>query len=88
MGILTFICYLMVAALCAYIAKRVMPADIPGGFATSTVAGAIGAWIGGSLLGHFGPDLAGVALLPSVLCSAILVFGLSFLTKECKRSRA
>lgn len=88
MGFLTVICYLIVAAICAYIAKRVMPAAIPGGFATSTFAGVIGAWIGGSLLGHFGPELNGVVLLPSVVCSAILVFGLSFLTKECKRSRA
>ena len=34
---------------------------IPGGFLTAMVFGVIGAWIGGMLMGHFGPALAGVS---------------------------
>jgi uncharacterized membrane protein YeaQ/YmgE (transglycosylase-associated protein family) len=60
MSILDFILFLIVAATCAWIAQRFVPGNVPGGFFVSTIVGMIGAWIGGSLLGHFGPDLAGV----------------------------
>jgi uncharacterized membrane protein YeaQ/YmgE (transglycosylase-associated protein family) len=88
MTILAFICYLVVAAVCAYLAERLVPGVIPGGFFTSAIVGIIGAWVGGSLIGHFGPDLAGVALIPCILGSAILVFGFSFLSKGFRRSGA
>ncbi len=78
MSILALICYLIVAAVCAIIAEKFVPGVIPGGFITSAIVGIIGAWVGGNLLGHFGPDLAGIALVPCILGSAILVFGLSF----------
>ena len=62
MSILGFILFLIVAAVCAWIAEYFVPGMIPGGFLTSAIVGIIGAWIGGSLFGHFGPALAGVAL--------------------------
>jgi uncharacterized membrane protein YeaQ/YmgE (transglycosylase-associated protein family) len=85
MSILALICYLIVAAVCAFIAERLVPGVIPGGFLTSAIVGVIGAWIGGSMLGHFGPDLAGVALIPCILGSALLVFGLSFCSRGFRR---
>ena len=88
MSILAFICYLVVAAVCAFIAERFVPSVIPGGFVTSAWLGLIGAWVGGSQLGHFGPDLAGVALIPCILGSAILVFGFSLLSRRFRRSGA
>lgn len=81
MGILSFILFLIVAAACAYLAERLVPGVIPGGFFTSAIVGIIGAWIGGSLVGHVGPDLAGVALVPCILGSALLVFLLSVLSR-------
>lgn len=84
MGILSFIFYLVVAAVCAFIAERMVPSTVPGGFITSAIVGIIGAWIGGNLLGHFGPDLAGVSLVPCILGSAILVFILSLCSKGFK----
>ncbi len=81
MDILAIICYLVVAAICAGIAEFFVPGVIPGGFLTAAIVGIIGAWVGGSLLGHFGPDLAGISLLPCILGSAILVFGVSLLSK-------
>jgi uncharacterized membrane protein YeaQ/YmgE (transglycosylase-associated protein family) len=80
MGVLAFILFLIVAAACAWIAERFVPGNVPGGFFVSAIVGIIGAWIGGSLLGHIGPDLAGVSLVPCIIGSAILVFGLSLLS--------
>ena len=88
MGILSFILFLIVAAVCAIIAERLVPGNVPGGFFTSAIVGIIGAWIGGSLLGHIGPDLAGVALVPCIAGSALLVFLLSLCSHGYNRSRA
>lgn len=83
---LAFICYLIVAAVCAFIADRLVPGTIPGGFLALAVMGIIGAWIGSLLFGSFGPDLAGVALVPCILGSALLVFGISFASRGFKRA--
>jgi uncharacterized membrane protein YeaQ/YmgE (transglycosylase-associated protein family) len=85
MSIISFILFLIVAAACAWLAERFVPGVIPGGFFTSAIVGIIGAWIGGSMLGHFGPDLAGIALVPCILGSAILVFLLSLLSRGFNR---
>jgi uncharacterized membrane protein YeaQ/YmgE (transglycosylase-associated protein family) len=84
---LAIICYLVIAAVCAIIAARVVPGVIPGGFLAAMIVGIIGAWIGGSLVGHFGPELAGVSLIPCLLGSALLVFGFSFFGTRFGRSR-
>jgi len=81
MGIISFILFLIVASVCAYLAERLVPNCVPGGFLTSAIVGIIGAWIGGSMIGHFGPDLAGVALVPCILGSAILVFVVSLFSR-------
>lgn len=86
MGIIAFICYLIVAAVCAFIAERVVPGVIPGGFLTAAIFGIIGAWIGGNIMGQLGPALGGVALVPCIVGSAILVLGLSLLSRVFKRA--
>lgn len=85
MGLLSFILFLIVAAVCAYIAERIVPGAIPGGFFTSAIVGIIGAWIGGSLIGHIGPELGGIALVPCIVGSAILVFILSLMSHSLGR---
>src|SRR5438477_6689206 len=66
MSILAFILFLIVAAACAWIAEAIVPGAVPGGFLVSAIVGILGAWLGASLFGHFGPDLAGVPLLPAI----------------------
>jgi uncharacterized membrane protein YeaQ/YmgE (transglycosylase-associated protein family) len=88
MNILSFILFLVVASVCAFLAERLVPNSVPGGFLTSAIVGIIGAWIGGSLMGHFGPDLAGVALIPCILGSALLVFLLSLISGGSRRRSA
>jgi uncharacterized membrane protein YeaQ/YmgE (transglycosylase-associated protein family) len=80
MSILSWILFLIVAAVCAWIAECVVPNKMPGGLVANAIIGLIGAWIGGTMFGNFGPSLAGVALLPTVIGSAILVFGCALLS--------
>ena len=82
---MSILLFLIIAAVCAMIAGALVPGRVPGGFLVAMVCGVIGAWIGGSLVGSFGPSLAGVSLLPTILGSAILVFAIAVIggrTKE------
>ena len=88
MGVLEFIVFLVIAAACAFIAERIVPSMVAGGFLTSAVVGVVGAWIGGTLIGPFGPDVGGVSLIPCIIGSAILVFGLSLLSRGLRNRRA
>jgi uncharacterized membrane protein YeaQ/YmgE (transglycosylase-associated protein family) len=87
MDILAIICYLVVAAVCALIAEKFVPGSVPGGFLTAAIVGVIGAWVGGNLVGHLGPDLAGISLIPCILGSALLVFCFSFAGRRFRGSR-
>ena len=87
MSILGFLLFLIVAAVCAWIADALVPGRIPGGFLASAIVGVIGAWIGTALFGHFGPDLAGVSILPAIIGSALLVFALALLSGVFARGR-
>ncbi|HEY9730270.1 MAG TPA: GlsB/YeaQ/YmgE family stress response membrane protein [Drouetiella sp.] len=86
MSILSFILFLLVAAACAFIAERMVPNTMPGGLLISSIVGIIGAWVGGSLVGHFGPDLAGVSLIPCIIGSALFVFLFSLLSGGLRRA--
>lgn len=88
MSILSFILFLIVASVCAFLAERLVPNNVPGGFLTSAIVGIIGAWVGGSLIGHLGPDLAGVALVPCILGSALLVFVVSLFSRGFRNRHA
>jgi uncharacterized membrane protein YeaQ/YmgE (transglycosylase-associated protein family) len=88
MGLLSFILFLLVAAACAYLGERIVPGVIPGGFFTSAIVGIIGAWIGGTLIGHLGPDLAGISLIPCILGSALLVLIVSLCSRGFRGRKA
>ncbi|MGI2824135.1 GlsB/YeaQ/YmgE family stress response membrane protein [Streptococcus mitis] len=50
------------------------------GIIANIFAGLIGASVGQSLLGSWGPSLAGMALLPSIVGAAIVITVVSFFT--------
>jgi len=70
-----FFFYLIVAAVCAGIASRIVPGVGKNGFLGSAVLGMIGAWVGTMLLGNVGPSLEGVPLVPAIVGSAAVIFG-------------
>ena len=50
------------------------------GIIANVFAGLVGASVGQSLLGSWGPSLAGMALLPSIVGAAIVITVVSFFT--------
>lgn len=84
MSILAFIFYLIVAATCAWIAAAIVPGRVPGGFFTAAIFGIIGAWIGNSLMGSFGPVVESVAVVPAIIGSGLLIFMLTLFSRTAK----
>ncbi|GAF35518.1 GlsB/YeaQ/YmgE family stress response membrane protein [Lentilactobacillus farraginis] len=52
------------------------------GWIANIVAGLVGSAIGQALLGSWGPSLAGMALIPSIIGAVILVLIVSFFVKR------
>lgn len=65
---------LIVGALIGSLAGFLSSRKIPMGIVGNIIAGLIGASIGESIFGAFGPSVAGMALIPSILGAVILVF--------------
>jgi uncharacterized membrane protein YeaQ/YmgE (transglycosylase-associated protein family) len=52
------------------------------GIIANVVAGLLGSAVGQSLLGNWGPNLAGMAILPSIIGAVIVVAVVSFFTRK------
>ena len=57
-----------------------------GGLLSNIIAGLVGSSLGQWLLGSWGPSLAGMALVPSILGAAILITLVSFIFGRAERS--
>lgn len=68
---------LIVGAIIGAVAGAITNRGDAMGWISNIVAGLVGAWIGQGLLGTWGPSLAGMALIPSIIGAVILVLIIS-----------
>lgn len=83
-----FILYLIVGGLIGWLAGLILGKDVPMGCIGNIIAGIIGSWIGGELLGgfsDFGPSLAGIHIIPALIGAIIFVFLLSLILRASKK---
>ena len=73
MGFVTFVIFLIIAIGCAFAGAMVLSRSVPGGFLSTTIIGFLGAWFGSVTLIHLGPDIGGVSIVASAICSGIFV---------------
>ena len=71
----------IIGAFAGYLTSR----DLPMGWIGNIIAGLVGSWLGQSLLGSWGPSVAGMALLPSILGAVILVLITSLVFSGMKK---
>src|SRR6266542_2482072 len=71
-GLLGLMLTLFVAGLIGWAADAVVPGRLPGGWLGAVLAGIVGGFIGSLLLGHVGPTLAGVNLIPAFIGAALI----------------
>lgn len=69
---------LIVGALIGVIAEAITSKGKSMGWISNILAGLIGSSIGQAIFGSWGPQLAGMALVPSILGAVILVAVVSF----------
>ena len=70
---------LIVGALIGAIAGAITKYGDSMGWISNIIAGLVGSAIGQWLLGHWGPSLAGMSLIPSIIGAVILVLVVSYL---------
>jgi uncharacterized membrane protein YeaQ/YmgE (transglycosylase-associated protein family) len=64
-----------------WLASLILGKDVPGGIIGNIIVGIIGAWLGGALLGSWGPEVGGYYILPALIGAIILVLILSVILK-------
>ena len=69
---------LIVGAIIGIIAGGITKKSESMGWLANIIAGLVGSSIGQAIFGHWGPSLAGMALIPSVLGAVILIAVVSF----------
>lgn len=77
---------MIVGGIIGAIAGAITSRDVPAGLIGNIIAGLVGAWIGQSLLGTWGPALAGMAIIPSIIGAVILVLIVSAVFGMRKKS--
>lgn len=75
---------LIVGAIIGLIAGAITNKGGSMGWIANIVAGLVGAAIGQGLLGSWGPSLAGMALVPSIIGAVIVVAVVSFFLGRAK----
>lgn len=75
---------LIVGAIIGVIAGAITGKGSSMGWIANIIAGLVGSALGQALLGHWGPSLAGMALVPSIIGAIILVLIVSFLLGRSK----
>lgn len=70
---------LLVGALIGVIAGAITGRGGAMGWIANIVAGLVGSALGQGLLGYWGPSLAGMAIIPSIIGAVILVIIVSFI---------
>lgn len=72
---------LFFAGLIGWIADQIVPGKLPYGWLGAVVAGLVGSWIGGWVLGGFGPDIRGIAIIPALLGAIVVAFAAELVMK-------
>lgn len=70
---------LIVGAIIGAVAGAITNRGESMGWISNIIAGLVGSAIGQGILGHWGPSLAGMALIPSIIGAVILVLIVSAL---------
>ena len=74
-----------IAGFVGWLADLVVPGELPFGWLGAILAGILGGWIGGAVLGNFGPTLYNVSLIPTFLGAVVLAAGVRLVAPSLAR---
>jgi uncharacterized membrane protein YeaQ/YmgE (transglycosylase-associated protein family) len=76
---------LIVGAVIGVIAGAITSRDLPLGWIGNIIAGLVGSWLGEMILGSWGPMIAGMAIIPSIIGAVVLVLIVSVIIGTRKK---
>lgn len=79
---MSFLWMLIVGGVIGWLAGLIMGRDIPGGVIGNIIAGIIGSWLGGVLLGSWGPKVSDFYFFPSLIGAVVLIFIVSLILRS------
>ncbi|KKO53030.1 GlsB/YeaQ/YmgE family stress response membrane protein [Paenibacillus sp. DMB20] len=77
---------IVMAIIIGIIGDALVGHDMPGGIIGSMIAGFIGAWLGPLIMGSWGPEIGGFAIVPAIIGTAVFVFLLGLVSKMFRRA--
>lgn len=83
---LSWIWVLIVGAIIGLIAGFITGKGGSMGFLANLIAGLVGSTLGQAIFGSWGPQMAGMAIVPSILGAVILVLVVSFVLGMLRRA--
>ena len=83
---LSWIWVLIVGAIIGLIAGFITGKGGSMGFLANLIAGLVGSTLGQAIFGSWGPQMAGMAIIPSILGAVILVLVVSFVLGMLRRT--
>ena len=75
---------LIVGAIIVAVAGAITSQGKSMGCAANIIAGLVGSSLGQALLGDFGPQVAGMAVIPSIIGAVIIVWIVAFIVAKSK----
>ncbi len=73
---------LLMAGVIGWLAESLVPGRTPFGWVGAVVAGLLGSWLGTALIGHVGPVIFRIPIVPALVGALILVVGAKLLSKR------
>lgn len=64
---------IIIGAVIGAVASMIINRDMPLGWIGNIIGGLVGAWLGESILGAWGPNLAGMAVVPAIIGAIFVV---------------
>ena len=84
---LSWIWVLIVGAIIGLIAGFITGKGGSMGFIANLIAGLVGSTLGQAIFGSWGPQMAGMAIVPSILGAVILVLVVSFVLGMLRKTK-
>lgn len=75
---------LIIGGILGWFAGLLIGKDIPGGVIGNIIAGIVGGWLGSLILGDFGPEIGGFAVIPTLIGAILIIAITSFILRRAK----
>ncbi|APU72380.1 membrane protein [Companilactobacillus crustorum] len=78
---------IIIGAVIGAVASMIINRDMPWGWVGNILGGLVGAWLGESVLGAWGPSVAGMALVPAIIGAIVVVLLTTWALSNLRKTR-